>query len=136
MDNPDRSCAPNSGPYNLKFTSDLYAEQEEAKAICRRQCPVQQQCLRYALDNDERHHVWAGYLMSSELERRHARQGRTTPFSQKAAQVRELWEQGLNDAQIAEQIGVNPSTVADHRLRQDLPPNAWRGRPRKTEVAA
>lgn len=39
---------------------------KDAKRICQG-CPVQAQCLQYALDNDERFGIWGGY---SERERR------------------------------------------------------------------
>ena len=39
---------------------------KRAKAICKR-CPVTDQCLKYALDNDERFGIWGG---KSERERR------------------------------------------------------------------
>ncbi len=37
----------------------LPAEVAQAKAMCR-DCPVREQCLEYALDNDERHGIWGG----------------------------------------------------------------------------
>ncbi|WP_411575188.1 WhiB family transcriptional regulator [Streptomyces fradiae] len=40
---------------------------EEAKAICRRRCPVAERCLRWALDRNEQHGVWGG---TDETERR------------------------------------------------------------------
>jgi WhiB family redox-sensing transcriptional regulator len=42
-----------------------------AKAICRG-CDVAQQCLAYALDNDERYGIWGGL---SERERRRLKHG-------------------------------------------------------------
>lgn len=39
----------------------------EAKRICRG-CPVKDECLEYALENDERFGIWGGL---SERERRH-----------------------------------------------------------------
>lgn len=41
----------------------------QAVAICRR-CPVQEQCLAWALDNDERFGIWGG---KTERERRDIR---------------------------------------------------------------
>jgi len=46
----------------------------------------------------------------------------------------QLYGDGLNDHQIAKQLGVNYRTVYDWRNKYNLPPNAKRGRPRK-EVA-
>lgn len=42
---------------------------QPAKRVCR-ECPVSEQCLRYALDNDERFGIWGG---KSERERRRIR---------------------------------------------------------------
>lgn len=41
----------------------------DAKSICA-SCPVRQECLEYALENDERFGIWGGL---SELERRRLR---------------------------------------------------------------
>jgi WhiB family redox-sensing transcriptional regulator len=40
---------------------------EQAKAVCRRRCPVQEQCLQWALDTGQAIGVWGG---TSENERR------------------------------------------------------------------
>jgi WhiB family redox-sensing transcriptional regulator len=40
---------------------------EQAKAVCRRRCPVQEQCLQWALDTGQSIGVWGG---TSENERR------------------------------------------------------------------
>lgn len=45
------------------------AQAEQAKSVCRR-CPVRDQCLAYALDNNEEHGVWGGL---SPKERRRLR---------------------------------------------------------------
>ena len=44
---------------------------KRAKSICRR-CPVKDECLKYALDNDERFGIWGGL---SERERRDLQNG-------------------------------------------------------------
>lgn len=49
----------NTGPALLQI--------EEAKAVCRRQCPVMEQCLQWALDTNQHDGVWGGL---SEDERR------------------------------------------------------------------
>jgi len=49
---------------------------KDAKSVCLG-CPVQTECLQYALDNDERFGIWGGY---SERERRALKRGeRVTP---------------------------------------------------------
>ncbi|KOV93113.1 transcription factor WhiB [Streptomyces sp. NRRL B-1140] len=40
---------------------------EQAKAVCRRRCPVQDECLQWALDTGQSIGVWGG---TSENERR------------------------------------------------------------------
>jgi len=44
---------------------------KEAKTVCR-ECPVAAECLKYALDNDERFGIWGGF---SERERRRLKRG-------------------------------------------------------------
>lgn len=45
---------------------------KDAKRICWNSCPVREDCLQYALTNDERFGVWGGY---SEKERRRLKRG-------------------------------------------------------------
>jgi WhiB family transcriptional regulator, redox-sensing transcriptional regulator len=45
-----------------------------AKAVCH-SCEVRQECLEYALTNDERYGIWGGL---SEVERRRLRRARNT----------------------------------------------------------
>jgi WhiB family redox-sensing transcriptional regulator len=40
---------------------------EEAKAVCRRRCPVMEHCLQWALESGQEHGVWGG---TDEDERR------------------------------------------------------------------
>jgi WhiB family redox-sensing transcriptional regulator len=47
-------------------TGPALVQQEQAKSVCRR-CPVQEQCLRWALDSGQTLGVWGG---TSENERR------------------------------------------------------------------
>ncbi|MFH8371410.1 WhiB family transcriptional regulator [Streptomyces sp. NPDC018031] len=49
----------NTGPALLQI--------EEAKGVCTSRCPVIDQCLRWAIDNNVQHGVWGGL---SEDERR------------------------------------------------------------------
>lgn len=51
------------------FFPDKGGSSVEAKRVCAR-CPVQQECLEYALTHDERFGVWGG---ASERERRRMR---------------------------------------------------------------
>lgn len=49
----------------------------EAKRLCRTKCPVAAECMRYALDNEERWGVWGG-LSEGERARARANGGKTT----------------------------------------------------------
>lgn len=57
------------------YYPDKGGSTQEAKAICRT-CPVRNECLQWALDNDERFGVWGGL---SERERRKIKAG-TAPM--------------------------------------------------------
>lgn len=51
------------------FFPERDSSARDAKTICAT-CPVRQECLEYALENDERFGIWGGL---SELERRRLR---------------------------------------------------------------
>lgn len=53
----------------------------EAKRICAA-CPVREECLQYALDNDERFGIWGGL---SERERRRAKRLSSSPVRRLSA---------------------------------------------------
>lgn len=57
------------------FFPEKGASVREAKSICAR-CDVRDQCLEYALDNDERFGIWGG-LCAAEL--RKVKRARRTP---------------------------------------------------------
>ncbi|MCX0247646.1 MULTISPECIES: WhiB family transcriptional regulator [Streptomyces] len=52
--------------FPIGSTGPALVQVEEAKAVCRR-CPVQQECLRWALENNQDSGVWGGL---GENERR------------------------------------------------------------------
>ncbi|MFI5673268.1 WhiB family transcriptional regulator [Streptomyces cellulosae] len=52
--------------FPIGTTGPALVQQEQAKAVCRR-CPVQEQCLEWALDTGQSIGVWGG---TSENERR------------------------------------------------------------------
>lgn len=52
--------------FPIGSTGPALVQVEEAKAVCRR-CPVQEECLRWALDNNQDTGVWGGL---GENERR------------------------------------------------------------------
>lgn len=60
-----------------RFDPDLFfapgaIEHKEAKRVCR-ECPVQMQCLSYAMSTPVDHGIWGG--MTERERRRHRRQG-------------------------------------------------------------
>ncbi|MGY3341055.1 WhiB family redox-sensing transcriptional regulator [Streptomyces filamentosus] len=48
-------------------TGPALLQAEEAKLICRQHCPVVTECLRWALETDQKYGVWGG---TSEADRR------------------------------------------------------------------
>lgn len=93
-----------------------------AKRVCLG-CPVREQCLTYALDNDERFGVWGA---TSPAERAKLRRGTVVPIqrgrplsAEKESRVRELLlEPGLTLRAIAEAAGVAEKTVRRIRDRR------------------
>lgn len=67
------ATAENADMWMSDNTEDTWA----AKKLCRTQCPVVEQCLRYAFDNDERDGVYGG-LSAGERARARANGGKTT----------------------------------------------------------
>lgn len=51
------------------FYSDAPADQREAKLICFR-CPVQAECLLYAIEREPKYGVWGGTLPSERRKMR------------------------------------------------------------------
>lgn len=90
----------------------------QAKAVCnggprrhgdpRPPCPVREQCLRYALDHDERFGIWGGL---SERERRQLRP-EPTPKPTVAAQAARMADKGMPRKVIADHLDVHPDTVS------------------------
>lgn len=51
------------------FTSENKGDRAEAAEACRHGCPVRLGCLRMAVTNDERAHVWAGHDFNTKSGR-------------------------------------------------------------------
>jgi WhiB family redox-sensing transcriptional regulator len=88
----------------------------DAKMVCLG-CPVQDQCLQYALDNQERFGIWGGL---SERERRKLQdrvgQGHGRILSEAQEQrAMDMLDRGLTVTQVARQFAVNFSVI--RRLR-------------------
>lgn len=97
-----------------------------AKQTCMA-CPVREQCLDFALENDERHGIWGG---ASERERRVLARERgieRQPVRHPAAisqdHVRGMYARGLNDVEIARELDCHPETVLRVRHRLGLAAN-------------
>jgi hypothetical protein len=102
-----------------------------AKAICAG-CPVIDECLRYALDNDERFGIWGGL---SERERRRVKKGlpprgnRAAWTSAEDARLRALAaDPSLSNVAIARLMGRPIKSVHKRRARLGIAPSEWRGR--------
>jgi WhiB family redox-sensing transcriptional regulator len=84
-----------------------------AKAVCRR-CPVQTQCLDYALTHDERHGVWGG---TSAAERTRLRDQQALPTraqrdrANKRDIARRMHAQGRTKSDIARLLRLNGTTL-------------------------
>lgn len=98
----------------------------QAKQTCT-SCPVREQCLAYALENDERHGIWGGL---SERERhkllRESGQKRTRPAVSPLVPerlLRGMHGHGLNDVEIARELNCSTETVRIARNRLGLAPN-------------
>lgn len=57
---------------------------------------------------------------------------RKTKYSRE--QLRELWERGLNDREIAEEMGCAERTISTWRRREGLPPQRERARMRNEDI--
>lgn len=102
-----------------------------AKKICEG-CDVREQCLDYALRNDERFGIWGGL---SERERRKLRRPRPAAHSvTRTAEEEKVLRSMVNDdypnTLIAERIGVTAATVANWRRDLGLPPARIGRRPK------
>lgn len=108
---------------------------KEAKRVCMG-CPVQDSCLQYALDNEERFGVWGGL---SERERRSIKRGRTPrprrthvaaaaadteagdrllhPKERRLQILREAEANGIDNKALAELLGCTTATAGQARLR-------------------
>lgn len=121
-DDPRRGCAPDKVTAEAFFADRSNPEIELARDACRG-CPVRDECLDRALDQDEQFGIWAGVLMSSKPERRKAIEARENRH------VTRLWLLGIDDTAISLRLPfeIHPSTVAKIRKRCGLPANAGRG---------
>lgn len=64
-------------------------------------------------------------------ERKKSPSTRQAAVAARREQMRAMYNEGMNDAQIAREMGVNKKTVQNWRNRDCLPPNDNRGRNKK-----
>lgn len=104
-------------------------DRNQAIRICVTDCPVRTTCLQYALDNDERAGVWAGYDISEHRirirrQRDKARRDAGPPNPRLkltdalVEQIRALAKQGLAQRTIAQRLDIAQTTVST-ALRRD-----------------
>jgi len=92
----------------------------QAKALCHT-CLSESECLAYALRNHETFGVWGG---TSEKERKAMRPSTgaaAAAVEERRKRVRELYDQGWEDALIADALGCHVRTVLRIRDKLSLP---------------
>jgi hypothetical protein len=100
-------------------------------AICRR-CPVQAQCLEWAIETRQRDGIWGGM----DLTERAAYRANPTPevLAHPAREaVAELAKRGWSNPMIAAKLGCSTWTV--RRIRRAMGLGGRPGRPRRVTVA-
>lgn len=115
----------------------FYPEQggstRQAKAVCAR-CPVQAECLAYALAQGERYGIWGG--LGSHTRRKLTTPARTDAprrgLHRRAGWIAQLANAGRNDTEIAELAGCSTRTVLRVRQAAGIAPgrtsvSAWAG---------
>ena len=95
------------------FFPENGAPTNEAKAVCGR-CPVQHECLQYALEAGEKFGVWGG--RSEKERRRMRRQRRAAPTYVERERLdieraRRMQREGALPHEIAARLGVTSRTV-------------------------
>lgn len=135
LGSPDRSgiepTEPNSPFYEewmdraacVETDPDLFFPEKNAstfaaKRVCA-SCDVREQCLAFALRNDESHGIFGGL---SGNERRRLKKGRTTRLPVNLDEtISDLNGQGYSDGQISLITGVPRSTISLHRRDLGIP---------------
>ena len=102
------------------FFPDVRDTDREAKRICAA-CPVQKECLDYAISAGEEFGVWGG---TTEIERRHLLVLPRKPGGTAKSIDRDLFwqlnDQKLSNVEIAERLGCHADSVS--RMRQEARP--------------
>jgi hypothetical protein len=103
LTDPRRGCAPEKIDDPDMFFSESGKRQEEAILICQ-ECTFRRRCDAYATEHKEKWGVWGGKSRDPDV------------------QVKELWDRGISDKDIAARLGRTMKAVFLSRARQGL----WR----------
>jgi hypothetical protein len=90
------------------FYPETRAESVVARAICKNNCPVREECLRYALDTNETLGVWGG---TSGMERRRMRHEAIVPTAN-------TWNEDAPGASLLRLLMEVEDETRDHRSQQ------------------
>lgn len=99
-----------------------------AKETCAH-CPVQVECLEYALANHEPFGIWGGLSTDERDALLRSRRGLSLSPAPRTAEVRRL-AIGHTDTEIADELGCSPRTALRIRHADGIPPAHPAGRDR------
>lgn len=117
--------------------SDEGSDIKLAQAICLNECSQQITCLTGAYERNEPHGVFGGV---TDVQRR-INTGLEASFDPESAEqadyltMKEHWNLGRTDTQIARIMGVTQNSVQKWRARRGLGPNGIRGRQESDAIA-
>ena len=113
-----------------------------------RHCRKPQRCVYYAVGSNDGYNGACDYILITghrrpcgfgtvcTVKETQGRKMRSGGMSQEVeAKVKQLYAQGYSDPSIAQAVGMTSTMIRYWRLRNELPPNANGGRPRKNQTA-
>lgn len=107
---------------NMFYRDGRRPHNPDAKRTCRA-CPVRNECLNYAIENDEREGVWGGLDEDERAQLRRRRQHGRPPRVWTEAQVERLQQlvnEGMSSRQIAHILGTTRDRVNGARSRYQV----------------
>lgn len=120
----DRGACLGSDPE--KFFPEKGSPSKEAKRTCNEKCTVREQCLEYALQNDERFGIWGGLSTLQRMKLLQERQGnpskstehsastapgRRSRTAERDALIRKLRSEHVSPRDIAQKFDISLNTV-------------------------